>query len=105
MKSRAGSQSGFTPGPGRNPTNYSEGNERIVGLDTRSLAVVSTMTPTQPFWSMAISPDGQRLYTTEPQSPVIHVMSTETGKEVRAFGMHRENNRVQTRSAFLVAAP
>jgi WD40 repeat protein len=90
---------------GRNPTNYGEGNERIVGLDTRSLAVVSTMTPTQPFWSMAISPDGQRLYTTEPRSPVIHVMSTETGKEVRAFGTNRENNRIQTRSAFLVAAP
>jgi DNA-binding beta-propeller fold protein YncE len=99
------SQDGTVYLAARSPTNYGDGNERIVGLDTRSLAVVSIITPTQPFWSMAISPDGQRLYTTEPRSPVIHVISTETGKESREFGTPRETSRIQTRSAFLVAVP
>jgi DNA-binding beta-propeller fold protein YncE len=89
----------------RKRTNYGDGNEQILVLDTQTLMLRSTIAPGQPFRAMAISPDGQRLYTTERQSGVIHVLNAETGEEIRALGSQRLKSFVQNGPTFLVVTP
>jgi DNA-binding beta-propeller fold protein YncE len=89
----------------RNRTNSSDGNEQILALDTQTLMLRSTITPGQLFRSMAISPDGQRLYTTERQSGVIHVLNAETGEEIRALGSQSLTRSVHNGPTFLVVTP
>jgi DNA-binding beta-propeller fold protein YncE len=89
----------------RNRTKYDDGNEQILVLDTQTLMLRSTITPGQPFRAMAISPDGQRLYTTERQSGVIHVLNAETGEEIRALGSQRLKGSVHDGPTFLVVTP
>ena len=89
----------------RNQTKYDDGNEQILAVDTRTLALHSAITPRQPFRSVAMSLDGQRLYTTESQSEMIHVLSTRTGEEIRVLGERRLTGFVHKGPTFLVVTP
>ncbi len=81
------------------------GNERILVLDTRTLAVRSTITPVHPFWSMTIGSDGQELYATEPESDAIHVLNAQTGEEIRTLGSQSPSNAVRSGPTFLLILP
>ncbi len=89
----------------RKQTNYGEENEQILAIDTQTLTLRLAITPHQPFRAMAISPDGRRLYTTEREPAIIHVLSTATGEEIHTLGGQGPAGVARNAPIFLVVAP
>jgi YVTN family beta-propeller protein len=56
-------------------------------LDTVKMTEVGLITPPQPFWALALSPDGRRLYTSVPDAKRIAVIDTGTHRQIKCLAV------------------
>jgi len=81
----------------RNP-GWEDRFDQVVMADATTLAPKASLWTTMPFFSMALSADGERLYAVNPERSAITVIDTEKLQEVRRL-------RVGETPIFAIAAP
>jgi hypothetical protein len=59
------------------PNNGEQWIEQILVLDTQTMSRADIITPAGPFWGLALSSDGQRLYASQPDLKSIMVIDTQ----------------------------
>ena len=59
------------------PNNGDQAIEQILVFDTQAMSIANVITPVGPFWGLALSPDGQRLYAS--QLDLKNIMVIDTG--------------------------
>ncbi|MBZ5593760.1 MAG: hypothetical protein LAP39_16090 [Acidobacteriia bacterium] len=69
------------------PDNGEEEIEQILVFDTQTMSTANVITPVGPFWGLALSPNGRRLYASQPDLHSILVIDTETHRTVRVIGV------------------
>jgi DNA-binding beta-propeller fold protein YncE len=65
--------------------NGEQGIEQILVFDTQAMSIANVITPVGPFWGLALSPDGQRLYASQLDLKNIMVIDTGTGQTIRVL--------------------
>ena len=59
------------------PDDGEQGIEQILVFDTQSMSMANIITPVSPFWGLALSSDGRRLYASQPE--LRNIMAIDTG--------------------------
>ena len=59
--------------------------DQILVFDTQAMGMTSIITPVGPFWGLALSPDGQRLYASQLDLKNIMVIETGTRHTIRVL--------------------
>ena len=82
------------------PSNGGMEIEQILVFDTQSMSMTNVITPVGPFWGLALSSDGQRLYASQPDLKNIMVIDTGTRRTIRTLAVG-----AKTSILFAVKAP
>src|SRR5882762_4418244 len=61
--------------------------EQILVFDTQAMSTANVITPVGPFWGLALSPDGQRLYASQLDLKNIMVIDTSTRQTIRVLAV------------------
>jgi DNA-binding beta-propeller fold protein YncE len=69
------------------PDNGEQEIEQILVFDTQVMRMTNVITPVGPFWGLALSSDGQRLYASQPYLKNIMVSDTGTRRTVRTLAV------------------
>ena len=56
--------------------------EQILVFDTQTMSLANVITPGGPFWGLTLSPDGRRLYASQPDMQQIMVIDPETRRTI-----------------------
>jgi DNA-binding beta-propeller fold protein YncE len=67
--------------------NGEQGIEQILVFDTQSMSMANIITPAGPFWGLALSSDGRRLYASQPDLQNIMVIDTVTRQTIRTLAV------------------
>jgi len=59
--------------------------DQILVFDTQAMSIANVITPVGPFWGLALSPDGQRLYASQLDLKNIMVIDTSTRQTIRVL--------------------
>ena len=67
------------------PNNGEQEIDQILVFDTQAMSMTSIITPVGPFWGLALSPDGERLYASQLDPKKIMVIDTGTRQTIRVL--------------------
>jgi DNA-binding beta-propeller fold protein YncE len=73
--------------PVKIPNNGEQDIEQILTFDTHAMQMKNVITPTGPFWGLALSLDGRSLYASQPELNSILVIDTETRRTTRTLAV------------------
>jgi YVTN family beta-propeller protein len=69
------------------PDNGEQEIEQILVFDTQAMSMAHIITPVGPFWGLALSSDGRRLYASQPDLQNILVIDTGTRRTIRTIAV------------------
>ena len=69
------------------PDNGEQEIEQILVFDTQAMSLANIITPVGPFWGLALSSDGRRLYASQSDLKNIMVIDTGTRQTIRILAV------------------